>query len=276
MRRALRLIAWLVVALMAFFGYSFLEARADPVVRQATVALPDWPEGAKPVRAVLISDIHMKSKTMDPERLTRIVGQINALHPDLVLIAGDFIHRSRPGSAAMLGAGMVGPLSALRAPLGTVAVLGNHDRWAGPETVRGQLAAAHVRVLDDTAVTAGPLVLGGIGDESGVDVDLPRTLAAVRALPGAHVLMTHSPDVAPLLPPDMPLLLAGHTHCGQIVLPFYGPLASVTRYGERYRAGVRRENARTVVVTCGLGTSNLPFRFGAPPDLWLITLGPGQ
>jgi predicted MPP superfamily phosphohydrolase len=86
--------------------------------------------------------------------------------------------------------------------------------------------------------------------------------------------MSHSPDVAPLLPPDMPLLLAGHTHCGQIVLPFYGPLASVTRYGERYRAGVRREHARTVVVTCGLGTSGLPFRFGAPPDLWLITLGP--
>jgi len=140
--------------------------------------------------------------------------------------------------------------------------------------VRAQLTAAHVRVLDDTAIAVGPLALGGIGDDLDKTIDVDRTLSAIRAVPGARVLLTHSPDVAPLLPADMPLLLAGHTHCGQIVLPLYGPLASVTHYGERYRAGVRREDARTVIVTCGLGTSGVPFRFGAPPDLWLITLTP--
>jgi len=274
MRRLLHCIALLLVVPLMVAGYSFLEARGNPVVRRATVALPDWPRGAKPVRVALISDIHMRSRSMEPERLARIVAQINALHPDLVLIAGDFIHKSRRGSAAQLGAGLVGPLSRLRAPLGAVAVLGNHDRYTGEDAVRAQLTAAHVHVLDDTAMAVGPLALGGIGDDSGRNVDVARTLAAVRAVPGARVLVAHSPDVAPLLPADTRLLLAGHTHCGQIVLPFYGPLASVTRYGERYRSGVRRENSRTVIVTCGLGTSGIPFRLGAPPDLWLITLTP--
>jgi len=274
MYRALYSIALLMTVALTFAGYCFLEACANPVVREARVALPDWPRGAKPVRVALISDIHMKSRTMGTARLGRIVGQINALHPDLVLIAGDFIHKSRRDSAARLGADMVGPLSQLRAPLGVVAVLGNHDRYTGADAVRAQLTAAHVRVLDDTAMAIGPLALGGIGDDLGKTVDVSRTLAAVRAVPGARVLLTHSPDVAPMLPPDMPLLLAGHTHCGQIVFPFYGPLASVTQYGERYRSGVRRERTRTVVVTCGLGTSGVPFRFGAPPDLWLLTLTP--
>ena len=69
------------------------------------------------------------------------------------------------------------------------------------------------------------------------------------------------------------LLLAGHTHCGQIVLPFYGPLSSVSRYGLRYNCGVIREDSKTLVVGAGLGTSVLPLRLGAVPDMWLLTLG---
>lgn len=274
MRRALYFLAGLIAALGLFATICFVEATSDPIVRRATVALPGLPPTAAPIRMVLISDIHIGSAAMGPRRLRHIVGQINALRPDLVLIAGDFIFGYDPAGAAKLGPAMIGPLSQLRARFGTIAVSGNHDWWTGMAFVRDQLERAHIRLLSNRAVAIGPLAVGGIDDDYSGHAGVAATLDQVRALPGAPLLLSHSPDVAPDLPPDMPLLLAGHTHCGQVVLPFYGPISDVTRYGTRYRCGVKHEGPHTVIVTAGLGTSGAPFRFGAPPDLWLITLVP--
>lgn len=273
MKRLLIVLALLVAAALALAGYAYLEAKRDPVVREASISLPDWPEGAAPMRVVLISDIHIGTAAMGPERLTRIVAQINALKPDLVLIAGDFIFGHGDGSAARIGPPMVGPLSALKPRLGTIAALGNHDHWTGAADVKALLTRAGVTVIANSAVQRGPLVIGVADDDFSRHLDLPATLAAMQPLTGAQIMLTHSPDIAPKLPASVSLLLAGHTHCGQVVLPFYGPISDVSRYGTRYRCGVRREPGRTVVTTAGLGTSGGPFRLGAPPDLWLLTLG---
>jgi predicted MPP superfamily phosphohydrolase len=274
MRKPVLILGSLFLAGLLLMAYSFAEARREPVVRTATVALPDWPAGAPPIRAILLSDIHIGGGAMDAARLDRIVTRINALQPDMVLIAGDFIYGHVPDSAGALGEAMVVPLSRLRAPLGVIAALGNHDHWTGPAAVRAQLRRAGVTLVENGAVARGPLAIGGVGDDFTGHADLPATLAAMRKLPGARVILTHSPDVAPALPERISLLLAGHTHCGQVVLPLLGPVAEVSRYGARYRCGVRREGDRTVVVTAGLGTSRGPFRLNAPPDLWLLTLGP--
>jgi len=275
-RRALYTLAGLIAALALFATVCFIEATRDPVIRRTTVALPGLPSTAAPIRVVLISDIHIGSAAMGPRRLTRIVERIDALHPDLVLIAGDFIFGDDPFGAAKLGPAMIGPLSQLRARFGTIAVTGNHDWWTGVGSVRDLLARAHIRLLSNRAVAVGPLALGGIDDDYSGHAAVADTLDQLRTLPGARVLVSHSPDIAPDLPRDMPLLLAGHTHCGQVVLPFYGPISDVTRYGARYRCGVKHEGPRTVIVTAGLGTSGAPFRFGAPPDLWLINFVPAR
>ena len=96
----------------------------------------------------------------------------------------------------------------------------------------------------------------------------------MRALPGARILLSHSPDPFPGVPGDVALMLAGHTHCGQVRLPFLGAVKTMSAYGQRYACGLIRENGRTLIVTAGLGTSGLPLRLGAVPDLWLIRLGP--
>ncbi len=274
LRWAIGLTGALALAGAGLIAEAFMQARARPVVRHLDLALPGWPAGAAPVSVALISDIHIGSPAMDETRLRGIVAQINALGPDLVLIAGDSIYGHAPESAARLGAPLAHVLAELRAPLGTVAALGNHDHWTGAEAVRKQYAAAGVILLDNEAIVRGPLALGVAGDDFTRRDDVPATLAAVRRLPGARVLLTHSPDIAPDLPPDMPLLLAGHTHCGQVVLPIHGAIVSVSRHGERYRCGAVREGGRTVVVTAGLGTSGPPLRLGAPPDIWLIRLHP--
>jgi predicted MPP superfamily phosphohydrolase len=94
----------------------------------------------------------------------------------------------------------------------------------------------------------------------------------VLAAAGIRVLDSHSPDPFPDLPADVSLMLAGHTHCGQIRLPLVGAISTMSRYGERYACGLVRENGKILIVGAGLGTSIAPLRIGAPPDFWVIDL----
>lgn len=272
-RRLLQILAILGAMLAILWVWGIYNARADPIVRRASVPLPDWPRGAAPIRVALISDVHIGNASMDAARLTRIVSQIDALKPDLVLIAGDFVYGHDPVAAGRYAQQFIAPLAALRAPLGVVATFGNHDEGTDPGLILTALQQAHVVVLRNQAIARGPLAIGGVGDVFSGHDDLGATLGALNHVSGARVIVTHSPDLAPLLPPTYPLLLAGHTHCGQVVLPGLGPVSKVA--AERYRCGMVREGARTTIVTGGLGTSGVPLRFGAPPDLWLVTLGPG-
>ena len=153
-------------------------------------------------------------------------------------------------------------------------MLGNHDHWRNAAQTRAALAAAGIRPLANEAVTAGPLAVGGLDDAFTGHHDLPATLARLRALPGAKILLSHSPDPFAQLPGEVSLMLAGHTHCGQIVLPLVGQLETASDYGRRYACGLVRERGKTLVVGAGLGTSVLPLRIGARPDLWLLELGP--
>lgn len=269
MRRLLLPLALLLGAVIAF-GYA--SARADPLIREVHIALPDWPAGAQPQRVILVGDMHIGSPAMDAARLARIVRQIDALSPDLVLIAGDFVFGHDPQAAIASARALEQPLSGLHARLGTVAVLGNHDYWTQPMLIRGALERAGVNVLDNDAVQLGPLAIGGVSDSYSGHQNVARTLAAMARIRGARIVLTHSPDLAAALPPSVPLLLAGHTHCGQAVMPFWGPISKVAL--PRYLCGVMREGLRTIVVTGGLGTSGPPLRYGAPPDLWVVTVGP--
>jgi len=123
-------------------------------------------------------------------------------------------------------------------------------------------------------VQLGPVAVGGLDDDFTGRADLPATLAALRKLEGPKLILSHSPDPFADPAPDVFLMLAGHTHCGQIAPPLIGPLSTMSRYGRRYACGVVREGGRTLIVTAGLGTSGIPLRLGAVPDLWLVEIGP--
>jgi predicted MPP superfamily phosphohydrolase len=249
-------------------------ATRDPVVRRASLAMSDWPAGAAPIRVALLSDIHVAGPDMPPSRVGRIVEQVNRLRPDLVLLAGDFVSDKRTSTRHYSGREALAPLARLDAPLGVVSVLGNHDHWRSRDEIMAALRDAHIRVLENDAVQVGPLALGGIDDAFIGRDHTARTAAAMHELPGSKVVLTHSPDVAPDLPPDVTVLLAGHTHCGQIRLPLVGAISFMSRYGDRYGCGLVTEGHLRVVTSAGIGTSLLPLRLGAVPDLWLLTLGP--
>jgi predicted MPP superfamily phosphohydrolase len=269
-----RFFALLVALTMLIIAWGYWSAIADPEVREAQIGLPGWPAGTAPIRAVLLSDIHAAGPDMPPERIERIVAQVNALNPDLVLIAGDFVSDRRLSTRSYAMAEAIAPLAALRARLGVYAVPGNHDHWRNAGEARAALAAANVRLLVNQAARAGPLVIGGLDDPFTHRDNVPLTLARMRALSGPRILLSHGPDPFATLPGDIGLMLAGHTHCGQIRLPFYGALTTMSDYGERYACGWVRESGHDLIVTAGLGTSIAPLRLGAAPDIWVVTLGP--
>ncbi|MEO7248121.1 MAG: metallophosphoesterase [Novosphingobium sp.] len=245
---------------------------ARPVVHQADIALPLFPESAPAVRVVLMSDLHVSGPDMPPSRLDGIVRQINASQPDVVAIAGDFISDKLLATKHYSYRDALAPLSGLKPRLGTVAVLGNHDHWRNGDEARRELQRIGVVVLQNEAVRMGPLAIGGVDDTYTVHSDVKKTAAAMDRLGGAQIILSHSPDVFPAMPGNGKLILAGHTHCGQIRYPWGGTPAPVSRFGERYSCGRIDENGRTLIVTGGLGTSILPFRLFSTPDIWLITV----
>jgi predicted MPP superfamily phosphohydrolase len=269
--RWLLLLALLGVALLA---KGYWNATRDPVIRTATVAVADWPVGQPPLKLLLLSDIHVAGPDMPPKRLTRIIAQLNRLRPDLVLIAGDLVSEKRSATHIYTAAEVVAPLGKLRAPLGVVVAPGNHDHWFKPDALRGELEKRGLRVLQNEAVTLGPLVVGGVDDDYSGHDDVPATLAAMDRLgPGVPLLLTHSPDIIPDVQRPVVAIFAGHTHCGQIRFPFVGALTYVSRYGDRFACGDMTDNGQRVFVGAGLGTSLLPLRYLTPADAWLVTLG---
>ncbi|MBL8651653.1 MAG: metallophosphoesterase [Sphingopyxis sp.] len=256
-------------------GRGLWNASADPIVRPTNVELADWPAGAPPMRVLLVSDTHVAGPDMPPVRLAAILRRFNELKPDLILLAGDFHSGKTLSTRHYSAAELTAPYAQAKAKYGVVAVLGNHDYWFQPEPIAKGMTAAGVTVLRNRAVRRGPLIVGGVDDEVTNHDNLKRTYAAMDALgPGPRILTTHSPDIVPDLPAPVDVVFAGHTHCGQIALPFIGPLSYASKYGDRFACGAMVDKGQKIFVGAGLGTSILPLRYGVPPDVWLVTLGP--
>lgn len=273
-RRVSLLALVLVIAVGAKAWYDTMRA---PVVERLVVESAALPAGAVPVTIALLADIHVAGPDMPPARLAEIVAQVNALKPDLVAIAGDLISEKRTATQIFSAADVVAPLGKLDAPLGVVVVPGNHDHWFDWEQLAAQLARyPQIAVLRNQAANRGPLVIGGVDDDFTGRADLPATTAAMPRREGPRVILTHSPDIFPQVPVDVDLVLAGHTHCGQIAYPWGGAPATMSDYGNIYACGVTRQHGKTLVTSAGLGTSILPVRLFTRPEIWLIEIRPPQ
>jgi uncharacterized protein len=243
-----------------------------------------WPANRK-LSITVIADLHAGGPTMLLPHIRRIVDTANALQSDLIVLLGDFTawypFKTEPVADSAWGA----ELARLEAPLGRWAILGNHDWWHDLDGVRRALDSARIPVLDNEAVMLGKpgnqFWLAGIGDQlayrlghgefRGVD-DLPGTLSRVRT-DDPVLLLVHEPDIFPKVPQRVALTLAGHTHGGQIRVPFLWQRYVPSRYGARFAYGHIVEDGRHLIVSGGLGTSVIPARLGVPPEIVHVTLG---
>lgn len=248
-----------------------------PVVERLTVESDALAPDQRPITIALLADIHVAGPDMPPSRLESIVEQVNALKPDLVAIAGDLVSEKLVATRHYSAAEVVAPLGRLSAPLGVVVVPGNHDHWSGWDAFKAELAKyPRITVLQNEAGQFGPLAVAGSDDASTDRADNAATFGALKPLRGAKIVLTHSPDIFPQVPVDVDLVLAGHTHCGQIAWPWGGSPATMSDYGELYACGVVKQHGKTLVTSAGLGTTLLPIRMFTRPEVWLIEIRPAK
>jgi predicted MPP superfamily phosphohydrolase len=263
----------LVIGLLAFWGFLIEPNRL--VTRQQAIHLQNWPPALNGLRVAVISDIHADDWFVDNRKLRSIVERTNQLQPELIVILGDYMvgggwvtHKVEPEVFA-------GVLKDLRAPLGVYSVLGNHDWWYNGAKVRLALEQNGIKVLEDEVVQINArgtsLSLIGLSD---LWTRRPKVEETTSTVPEGQpiIALTHNPDIFPRLPQRVQLLLAGHTHGGQVRFPLIGGVAHVSRFGERYTRGHLFENNHDLFVTTGIGTSIIPVRFGVPPEIVLLTL----
>ena len=258
-------------------AYASLVEPRRLVVRRHSLELPRWPAALGGLRVGVLADLHGGAPHGSLAAIGRWVDAMNALEPDLVLLAGDYAD-----SHFLLG-GRVAPeriaeaLGALRAPLGSVAVLGNHDWKRSGLRVWTALARAGATVLENDSVAleapGGRFHVAGLAD---MRQRAPSITAALAAVPAGEpaILLSHDPDLFPLVPERVAVTVAGHTHAGQIAIPYVRRPFIPSRYGERYARGHIVEDGRHLVVSAGLGTSGIPARLLAPPELLLLELQP--
>jgi predicted MPP superfamily phosphohydrolase len=139
------------------------------------------------------------------------------------------------------------------------------------ERVARALRSARIHVIDDTAWRVGGFWLVGVSDFREGPHDVSGALGNVTDSSPVLVI-THNPDVFPLIPRRVCLTLAGHTHGGQVALPIVGRLIVPSKYGQRYAYGHIREGGRDLFVTSGIGTSIIPVRFRVPPEIVFLQI----
>lgn len=276
MRRILArtaVVAGIVVVTLGAWAF-WLEPASLAVVEDELSL--NWP-GDRVLRVAVLTDLHVGSPFNGIAKLRATVDRTNAATPDLICILGDLVIQGVLGGRFVPPEEIAAELSRLRAPAGVIAVLGNHDGWLDRDRVTKALEANSIRVVEESAVrlttSAGPVWVAGISDLWTGRHDVAAALEAVTD--GAPVLLlTHNPDVFPLVPARVTLTLAGHTHGGQVRFPFFGAPIVPSQFGQRFAAGHVVEGGRHLFVATGIGTSILPVRFRVPPAVTILRLKP--
>lgn len=274
-RRFIRLAATAGVAALAA-DTTLLEPNRPCIVRKE-IALRRWPARLEGFTVALLSDFHY-DPYFSVHPLRSAIGMVNGLRADLIVLTGDFVSVPWFGDPAA-GASAAEPcaqlLRQMQAPHGLWAVMGNHDAFTDPDRVTSSLRAAGIQVLSNQSAPierdGARFWLGGVDDVLGLTADLDATLHNVPA-DEASILLAHEPDYADHVaryPVD--LQLSGHSHGGQVRVPFLRPLY-LPDLARKYIWGLYTIGGLTLYTNPGLGTVGVPVRMNCPPEITLLTL----
>jgi predicted MPP superfamily phosphohydrolase len=262
---------------LAIAGDAILLAPNRPRIVRQEFFLPRWPERMNGFTVAVLSDFHY-----DPyfsiHPLRAAIAMVNRLHPDLIALTGDFVSVPLVGDerkAAFAAEPCARLLRQMTAPRGIWAVLGNHDDATDPEHVTHALQAENIQVLANQSEPieqdGARFWLAGVNDVISGTADLTETL---RRVPDgeAVILLAHEPDFADeAFEYPIDLQLSGHSHGGQIRIPFLPPLY-LPELAKKYVWGTYRIGPLMLHTSAGLGTIGIPMRLNCPPEITLLTL----
>ena len=257
-------------------GYGLMAGPAHYTVETVSLKLPRLPREFAGLRIAQISDIHMGS-WMNMDRLQQAADLVLAQKPNLLLLTGDFLFGHNFNEASR---GHLNDLSTVLAPLAaelpSFAVLGNHDYWTNSEAVREMLSSCQITDLTNTVFTltrgSENLHLCGVDDVWEGNVQLENVISQLTDN-SAAILLAHEPDFADTSAATgrFDLQVSGHSHGGQVVIPYYGP-PILPLLGEKYHSGLYKVGEMFQYTNRGVGTGALPVRFNCPPEITLFIL----
>jgi predicted MPP superfamily phosphohydrolase len=275
LKRILAAVAIIVVIIASVFAYAYFIEPRRLVIHEETLKIPNWSANLNGFKVVAISDIHGGSNHVTEEKLRKLVEEANAQNPDIIVLLGDYVSQMR-GQHSVLKMPMetvADNLKGFQAKYGVYAVIGNHDWWYNDKKVQTELERIGIKVLGNEIAQVQ------VGDETifiwGIE-DLWKNrkvpVAALEKIPNKKNILaiTHNPDSLLNAPGEISLMLAGHSHGGQVNFPIFGTKAFVN--DPRFMAGEAVVDGKHIFVTVGIGTSIAPLRFRVPPEIAVLTL----
>jgi predicted MPP superfamily phosphohydrolase len=259
-----------LVAVAATSAYARLVEPYSYWISETDVFIRDLPERFEGFRITQLTDIH-HSRILGIEQVSRVVELAQRTRPDMFVLTGDYTTSFRRFIEPCAEA-----LAPLSAPEGVWAVLGNHDHYTDPELTTRALQGRHIAVLNNahTTLRRGPdsLQLSGIDDWTWNAVDWTRAFTGLKPVTPT-ILLSHQPSVLDLnQTQNVSLILSGHTHGGQVRLPFLGAPARFATSDLKYERGLFRRGETQLYVSSGTGVIGLPVRFGVRPEIAVLRL----
>lgn len=246
-------------------------------VKSYTLSVHNLPASLKGTKVALLGCLHAGCPSVGISKVKQVVDLINKQNPDLVFLLGDFLSNFVIGRQQVTPYSVADELSRISCTLGKYAVLGNHDIWRGKDEICTSLRRFGIEVLDNSCFSlpptelSGDVCIAGVGWEGDQPEAVKATFKAVLQ-DAFKIALIHSPDTFGLLPQDVSLAFASHTHGGQVRLPIIGALLVPCKTGSKYASGTFKEGNKQLVVTSGVGTSIIPVRLFCKPEIVIVTL----
>lgn len=274
----LKRIFWLCIIIglsLAFRGCVY-EPYIALNVKHSTISVRNWDNNLPDIKIGVISDFHAGDMPFEKWRIEKVVNAANAENPDMVFLLGDFVNGFF-GMSAMDPEILGDILSKIKAPMGVFAVTGNHDLGYGEDKIIPPLQKRGIRFLQNENVkietSGGSFYIAGLSFRESMAYDMKPALEGIpKGSP--LILLMHAPEFYPSFPKDVSVTFSGHTHGGQIRIPYWGAVrkTDIVKFGGNDRGLMHSPHGDALYITPGVGTSFLTLRLFCEPQIEIISI----